>query len=215
MTVRIGLTGSIGAGKSTVAATLRAHGVDVIDADELAREAMRDPEVVRRLQRTFAEVVEGESVDRSRLARIVFGDDEARRRLEAIVHPVVERLRHAREEQVLRRRPPPEWIVHDVPLLFEVGMDRAVDAVVVVDASWRTRLERLAARSGWTEREAQAREDAQMPPEEKRARADVVLDNDGDVGALEPKVMEAFRRAVAIARARRAAAGGAGANDPA
>jgi dephospho-CoA kinase len=195
MTVEIGLTGSIGAGKSTVARLLARRGAVVIDADALARSALAEPEVVRRIAERFGgAVVIGAAVDRAALAERVFGDEAARRDLEAIVHPRV-RTAARRAAQAARDRPdPPPLIVHDVPLLFESGRPHRYDAVLVVDAPLEARVARVVARSGWTPEQVRARDAAQMPAARKRALADVVIDNGADLQALEAQVDAAWPR---------------------
>jgi dephospho-CoA kinase len=177
--LRVGLTGNIGSGKSTVAALLAERGAAVIDADALARRATEDPVILRRIGETFGEGVErGGALDRAALARRVFGDDEARRALEAIVHPWVRAAAAAEEADLLARRAP-EVVVHDVPLLFEGGLERGFDVTVVVTAPLATRVERSSRRSGLSAEAVRARDAAQMPLEEKARRATYVVDNTG------------------------------------
>jgi dephospho-CoA kinase len=196
--VRVGLTGSIGAGKSTVARLLSRLGAAVIDADALAREATEDPEVLAGIARELGEdlVVAGPggpTLDRAATAARVFGDPEALARLNGIVHPWVRR-RAADLMTALERSPaPPPAIVHDVPLLFEAGLQGDYDVVVVVDAPPEVRARRLAARSGLSAEEVARREAAQMPAHEKVARADHVVVNAGDLGELEDRVARLWR----------------------
>ena len=204
MTVHVGLTGNIGAGKSTVARLLAKRGAAVIDADELASEVLAQPDTVRAIREAFGpDVVDDGRVDRAALARRVFADAAARRRLEAIVHPRVAELQTARAEALSERRPPPPMIVHDVPLLFEAGLAEAMDAVVVVDAPLQTRIERVVAGRGLDAEEVRRRDAAQWPAERKRAQADVVIENDGDPRRLEARVAEAWPRLLAAAHQSR------------
>jgi len=198
MTAEIGLTGSIGAGKSTVAGLLARRGAVVIDADALARRALEVPEVVRQVRARFGdEVVAGDALNRAALAARVFGDDAARRDLEAIVHPRV-RAAAQRAAAAARSRPnPPPLIVHDVPLLFESGRQDRYDAVLLVDAPLEARIARVVARSGWSPDQVRARDAAQMPAARKRELADVVLDNGADLDALEAQVDAVWPRLVA------------------
>lgn len=202
MTAEIGLTGNVGAGKSTAARLLAERGAVIIDADALARQATAEPDTVARIAEAFGEPVAPEGVlDREALAGRVFDDADARARLEAIVHPRVAALRRAAAEAARRRIPPPPLIVHDVPLLFEVGLDAAFDAVVVVDAPLEVRAARAARRSGWDAGEVRRRDAAQMPAEEKRARADVMLDNAGNEASLAAQIDRAWPRLVRAGRA--------------
>lgn len=193
--LRLGLTGNIGSGKSTAARFLAAHGAAVIDADRLAREATEDPAVLVRIETTLGPgLVRDGRLDREATARRVFADEEARAALNAIVHPWVAARRDELERVLLEGPAPPEVIVHDVPLLYEAGLEDAFDAVVVVTAPLATRLARVAARSGLAEAEARARDAAQWPLARKAARADHVLDNGGDEAALAAQVAALWER---------------------
>lgn len=186
---QIGLTGNVGSGKSTVARLFAALGAAVIDADALAREATQDAGVLEQIGQTFgADLVTGGTLDRTRLAEIVFGDPDARKELNAIIHPWVAREREERVAALAAQTPPPAVIIHDVPLLFEVGLDAEMDKTVVVDTPLELRGERAARRSNLTESEVRARDAAQMPLGEKLKRADFVIDNGGAVEELEPQV---------------------------
>ena len=186
--LRVGLTGSMGAGKSTVAAALARRGAAVIDADALARQATEEPAVLARIARELgAELVVAGRLDRTATARRVFADAAARRALEAIVHPWVRSAAAAQEAALLARPQPPPMVVHDVPLLFESGLDAAMDATVVVRAPRALREARVAARGG-DAASVRARDAAQLAPSEKAKRADFVVDNDADEAALERQV---------------------------
>ena len=184
--LRIGLTGGIGSGKSTVAGLLADRGALVVDADRIARE------VVEPGTGGLAAVVDAfgpgvltadGALDRAALASIVFGDPAARARLDAIVHPLV----RARAEEVVAQAPPDAVVVQDVPLLVETGQAGRYDLVLVVEADLGTRVARLALR-GLAEEDARARIAAQATDEQRRAVADVVLDNSGDREALTAQV---------------------------
>ena len=201
---RVALTGNIASGKSTVEEVWRTHGAAVVDADVLSREAVAPgTEGLRRVAERFGEhlVLDDGALDRAALRAIVFQDDAARADLEAIVHPEVERLRveseHALREAGVR------IVVHAIPLLFEVGMEHAFDFVVLVDATEQERLRRLTELRDLPEDEAQRMIDAQMPSRDKRARAHLVIDNDGTRETLQQKATEAWqeieRRAAAFA----------------
>jgi dephospho-CoA kinase len=187
--LRVGLTGNIGSGKSTVARLLRERGAAVIDADALARAATEDPDVLARIAASLGEdlVVDGR-LDRAATAARVFGDAAALARLNAIVHPWVRARSAERERELSDAVPPPPVIVHDVPLLYENGLDAAMDAVVVVDAPLETRLRRVAERSGVSIDELRARDAAQLPLEEKVARAAFGGGDAGDLRELRVAV---------------------------
>lgn len=189
---RIGLTGSIGAGKSTVAALLRARGLTVLDADEQARLVTQDPEVLALLETRFPGVVADGTLDRAALAARVFGDPAALADLNAITHPRVRTRMAALETQAAAHGAPA--VVQDIPLLFEGSLDAQMDAVIVVDAPLPLRVQRVMARSGLTEAEILARDARQLPPEQKRQRATVIIDNSGDHAHLEAQVDRALRQ---------------------
>ena len=185
--MRVGLTGGVGSGKSTVSALLADLGAVVIDADLLARE------VVARGTRGLAAVVEafGEhlltddgDLDRQAMGALVFADEEQRRRLEAIVHPLVFERYAALEEQA----DPDDVVVHDIPLLAESGRGDDFDAVVVVDVPDEVRIERMVRDRGWTREEAEARIAAQATREDRLAIATHVLDNSGSRDDLRTRV---------------------------
>lgn len=198
---RIGLTGAIGAGKSSVARRLAARGALVLDADAFARAATADPEVLRRIAAALgADLVVDGRLDRAATAARVFADAPARRALEAIVHPWVRAAAAAAEAAARAAAAPPPLIVHDVPLLFENGLDAGMDATVVVVAPFEVRAARLAARSGMGAAAVRARDAAQLPAEEKARRATFVVDNAGDEDALDAAVAALWPRLRAVRR---------------
>jgi dephospho-CoA kinase len=194
---RIGLTGNIGSGKSTVARLLAERGAAVIDSDALARQATEDPAVLKLIIEEFGErMVADGRLDRGALAEVVFADSGARRRLEGIIHPWVRARSRSVQRRLVDSPTPPPAIVHDIPLLFENGLQDAFDAVVVVDAPAETRAARAAAGGRLSEADFLARDRAQWPPERKAALADHVLDNSGDLASLEEQVAALWSRLV-------------------
>lgn len=184
----VGLTGGIGTGKSTFAAALRDLGAPVVDADRLAREAVRpgSPALAHIAAEFGAQAIgPGGELDRKRMAGVVFADAGARARLEAIVHPEVRRL--LAEETGRLAAAGHDLAFYDVPLLYERGLEREVDLVVVVWAPVAAQRARLVARDGFSPAEVEARLAAQMPVDEKARRADAVVANDGDPAALRAK----------------------------
>jgi dephospho-CoA kinase len=175
--LRLGLTGGIGAGKSTVAARLAEHGAVVVDADRIARDVVAvDTEGLAEVVATFgAGVLDPDgALDRAQLAKIVFSDPEARAKLNAIVHPRVAE----RTAAIVAQAAPDAVLVHDIPLLVENGMAPAFHLAMVVYAPAEIRVRRLVGR-GLTEADARARIAAQASDEQRRAVADVWLDNSG------------------------------------
>jgi len=196
--VNVGLTGGLGSGKSTVAALLGEHGAVIIDADVVAREVVRagTPGFAAIVARFGPGVVgpDGE-LDRAALARIVFTDGAALDELNAIVHPLV----GSRSAELAAAVPPGAVVVHDIPLLAENGLADRFDTVVVVEADREIRLARLAER-GLTRAEAEARMAAQATDEQRRAIADEIVRNDGDLDSLARQVDRLWDRLSGSAR---------------
>lgn len=188
----LGVTGGIGAGKSTVARLLAARGAVILDADAIVADAYRGGELPRRVAARFGAAVlapDG-SVDRPALARLVFRDAAARADLEAIVHPEVRR-RVTDAIAELRAAGTAGLVVVDAALLVEASPPYPLDALLVVTAPEAVRLDRLAAR-GVPREEARRRMAAQIDDRARVARADVVVVNDGDRAALEAAVLRAL-----------------------
>lgn len=184
----VGLTGGLASGKSTFAAALRARGVHVLDADAIARDVVRPgtPALAEIVAAFGADVLDGSgALDRRAVAARVFADPEARRRLEAITHPAIRRV--MLEETARLATAGRDLAFYDAPLLFEVGLDAALDSVVVVWAPRELQRARALARGGLAPEEADARLAAQLPLDEKARRADFVVANDGPPEALEAK----------------------------
>lgn len=183
--LRVGLTGSIGMGKSTTAQMFREAGAPVLDSDQIVHDLYRG-EAVAPIETEFPGVVRDGAVDREKLAERVLGDPDALRRLEAIVHPLVwaARDRFLREQEEKGAR----IVVYDVPLLFETGADKTVDAIVVVSAPEDVQKARVLARPGMTEEKFAAILAKQVPDAEKRARADFVVHTDKGLDAAREEV---------------------------
>lgn len=182
----LGVTGGIGSGKSAFVARLGAHeGVRVVLADDVAKRLMaEDPEVRRRLVARFGPEVYGPdgALDRAAVAARVFADAAELAALNAIVHPSV---RQALLDEIERARADSvRLLVYEAALIFETGADRVLDRVALVDAPVETRLARVMARDGASREAVLARMRHQIDPEVARARADLVVDNAGDLDAL-------------------------------
>jgi len=194
----LGLTGTFGAGKSTVARFFEELGARVIDADQIAREVTAPgSEALREIAEAFgAGMLQADgSLDRKRLGDKVFADATARERLNAIVHPRVRR----RELELMERyeKEGAALIVLDVPLLFENGLDKYVDRTVVVTVGEEARYERLSRDRGMAREEIQRRLAAQASQSEKIERADHVIDNGGPLEETRRQVqrlVEALRK---------------------
>jgi dephospho-CoA kinase len=187
--IRIGLTGNIASGKSEVARMLADRGATIIDADELAREAVEpETQALKDIIKRWGKDVLNQDggLDRAALRQIVFADQNELDALNRIVHPGVTRLRD-REMARARERGDP-IVVCVIPLLFERNIVEEFDAIILVDAPRPLRLERLVATRGLEETEAMNMIASQMPAELKRARADFVIENDGSLDKLERDV---------------------------
>jgi dephospho-CoA kinase len=176
--LRVGLTGGIGSGKSTVAGRLAEHGAVLIDADKLAREVVEPgtPGLASLVAAFGPEILAADgSLDRPKLAAVVFNDAEQRERLNAIVHPLV----GTRTAEMLDEAADDAVVVHDVPLLVEKNYAPMYHLVVIVNADAGERVRRLVSTRGMPEADARARIAAQATEEQRRAAADVWLDNSG------------------------------------
>ncbi len=187
--LRIGLTGGIGAGKSTVSRRWAERGAVVVDADLIAREVVAaGTPGLRRLVAEFGGAVlqtDG-TLDRAALGATVFGDDEARGKLNGILHPLI----GARTAELVAQAPEDAIVVQDIPLLVEGGMAPMFHLVVVVHATVDDRVGRLVTQRGMSEQEARSRMNAQASDDQRRAAADVWLDNSGAPDTLESTVDE-------------------------
>ncbi|RFU85268.1 dephospho-CoA kinase [Streptomyces triticagri] len=197
--LKVGLTGGIGAGKSEVSRLLDSYGAVLVDADRIAREVVEPgtPGLAAVVAAFGEEILTPDgALDRPRLGSVVFADPERLSVLNGIVHPLV----GARSAELEAAAPPDAVVVHDVPLLAENGLAPLYDLVVVVDASPATQLHRLVQLRGMSEQDARARMAAQADREKRLAVADVVIDNDGPLEALEPQVRAVWEDLVQRAR---------------
>ncbi|MGH3309796.1 MAG: dephospho-CoA kinase [Streptomyces sp.] len=207
--LKVGLTGGIGAGKSEVSRLLDACGAVIVDADKIAREVVEPgtPGLAAVVAEFGEEILAPDgTLDRPKLGSVVFADTERLAALNAIVHPLV----GERSAQLEREAGGTDGaaggtaggaddgagggavIVHDVPLLTENGLAPLFDLVLVVDASPQTRLDRLVRSRGMAEEEVRARMAAQASRAERLAVADIVIDNDGPLEELEPRVRQVW-----------------------
>jgi dephospho-CoA kinase len=187
---RIALTGGIATGKSYVRARFEKLGVPTSDADSLARDVVAPgtPGLAEVIRRFGQDVLEPNgTLDRRKLADIVFSDETARRDLEAIVHP---RVKAATDRWFAALDGSHAVAIADIPLLYEAGRDKDFDAVVVVACEPETQVRRAMARDGLTEKDARARVAAQLPIEDKIRRADHVIRTDGAFADTDRQVEE-------------------------
>ena len=189
--MRVGLTGGIASGKSTVASILVELGAVLIDGDALAREvvARGTPGLAQVIAEFGDELLTPEGdLDRPALGRIVFSDQAARKRLEGITHPLI----FERYAELEAAAGPDDLVVHDIPLLAESGRADTFDEVIVVDAPRELQVERMVRDRGWTREEAESRIAAQASREDRLAIATYVIDNTGTLEDLRRRVTEVF-----------------------
>lgn len=193
--LRIGLTGGIGSGKTTVADLLRSHGLPIIDADLIARDIVKPGQpALAELAQAFGHDILNEdgSLNRSLLATRAFVDAEHIELLNSITHPRIQ-AETARRFAVAESAGE-KAVVYDMPLLVDNGLHEAMDLVVVVDVDAETRVARLVAWRGLTEEDARRRLHAQISDEERLAAADVVIDNNGNLESLDRQVADLIER---------------------
>ena len=193
----LGLTGSLGMGKSTTARFFAEEGVPLHDADG-AVHRLYEGEATPLIEAAFPGTTSGGRVDRDKLAKTVLGDSVAIKRLETIIHPLVGRAEARFLDEAARKDA--AVVVLDIPLLFETGADRRCDAVVVVSAPADVQRARAFERPGMTEEKFQAILAKQMPDAEKRARADFVVDTSKGFDAARAQVREILGRIARMAK---------------
>lgn len=195
----IGLTGGIASGKSTVARIIASTGIPVLDADQLAREAVLPGtpslRAIEALLGRKALNPDG-TLNRAATAEAVFNDPQLRLKLEEIMHPAIKALAEARLESLRATGTP--YVIYMAPLLIEAGATDRVDEIWVVSVERETQLQRLMARDGISRDSAERRLAAQMPMAEKRRFGRLVIDNNSTEAALEAKVMEICRQEFAL-----------------
>ncbi|WP_245527109.1 dephospho-CoA kinase [Brevibacterium mcbrellneri] len=194
MVMLIGLTGGIGAGKSTVAQLFEERGVPIVDADAIARDVVKPGEpALAELVEHFGESILGADgeLNRGKLAEVAFADAESHEALNAIMHPAIS-AETSKRIDVLRGDHP--VIVHDVPLLVEAGLAGNYDLTVLVDTPAEVRLQRLTELRGMDPEDAKKRIAAQATDEQRRAVCDVALDNSGDIEHLRAQFEQMWER---------------------
>lgn len=182
MALVIGLTGSIGTGKSTIANRFRELNIPVVDADKIAREVVEPhTETYRKIVETFGEEIlhEDLTLNRKALGNIVFRDENKRKQLNSIIHPAIRKeMLRQRDEWIEKGK---ECVVLDIPLLYESKLTHFVDKVIVVYVDEDVQLQRIIERDKSSEEEAKNRIAAQIPVAEKAKMADAVIDNNGSI----------------------------------
>lgn len=191
MTLIIGLTGSIGTGKSTIAKKLIERNIPVIDADLIAREVVEPgKEAYEKIVETFGEEIlqEDQTLDRKKLGAIVFEDEMKRKALNEIVHPAIRKEMLAQRDAYMKQKEP--CVVLDIPLLYESKLTHFVEKVIVVYTDREVQLERILNRDHITKEEALQRINAQIDVKEKAKWADAVIDNNGTIEESERQLLD-------------------------
>jgi dephospho-CoA kinase len=184
--ILIGVTGIVGSGKTTVSAMLGKEGLEVIDLDKIAKEIIRQEGIISDIGKAFGNscVTDG-AVDIKKVAELVFHNKEAREKLESIVHPLIDAEMHSRINRLKAQGT--RMVIIDGPLIFEKGLHKELNKTIVVSGKAKIIGARLKKR-GMDEGDAERRMASQIPLEEKEARADYIIRNDGSMGDLEKEV---------------------------
>ena len=192
--IRIGLTGGIGSGKTTVANKFAELGVPVIDTDVIARELVdHNPEILHAIANTFGDrvLLPDGSLDRATLADIVFSDDHSMKRLEAILHPEIRRISMQRAADLEHSNTP--YVIFVVPLLFETDFHQLVDRKLVVTADKQQRCQRVSERDGRPAQEIEAIMSRQLDDSSRLEKADDIIENNDDIQRLDEQVQALHR----------------------
>jgi len=190
MTLIIGLTGSIGTGKSMIANKFKQLNIPVVDADIIAREVVEPGEdAYNKIVAAFGEEIlqQDKTLDRAKLGEIVFGDEEKRKTLNDIIHPAIrQEMIRRRDEHVAKNVP---CVVLDIPLLYESKLTEFVEKIIVVTVEQDVQLERILGRDDITKKEALQRINSQIPVSEKEKWADAVINNNGTISQSEEQLV--------------------------
>lgn len=197
--MKIGLTGGIGTGKSTVGRKLKEKGYAVIDLDVISREVIKNPEIIDRLVREFGDGILSEKKDvyfereisRNKLGQIVFKDEKKVSILNSIMHPEIIKKMHEEMERLLKDH---KVVIVEVQLLFEINLEREFDFTVLVYSSKEVQLKRVTGRDKRTEEQVRDIINSQMDMEVKRKKSDYIIENDGDMEALDTEVEKFVER---------------------
>ncbi|NPC93697.1 dephospho-CoA kinase [Bacillus sp. WMMC1349] len=193
MTLVIGLTGGIASGKSTVAQMFQKRGITVVDADLIAKEVVEKGKAAyQKMIEVFGEkiLLDNGEIDRKKLGTLVFTNEDKRKQLNEIVHPEVRNEMIKQRDQAIQANE--QFVVLDIPLLYESGLESLTDKVLVVWVPKQLQLERLMKRNQLTEEEAKNRINAQLSLDGKKEKADVVIDNSGSLENTKQQFEELF-----------------------
>lgn len=182
----LGLTGGIACGKTTISNMFKKFGIEVVDADVVAREVLELPEVLKEIRETYGDIIfEKDRLDRKRMRDIIFSSKDNIKKLNLIVHPKVIKIF---QEEYNKNKSKEEIVVFDIPLLFEVGLEKFCNKILVVYVGEEIQIERIMRRDGSSRELAKKIIDAQMNLAEKIKLADFTIENSGTIDELEKKI---------------------------
>ncbi|MGL5055477.1 MAG: dephospho-CoA kinase [Fusobacteriaceae bacterium] len=182
----LGLTGGIACGKTTISNMFKKNGIEVVDADVVAREVLELPEVLKEIRETYGNLIfENDKLDRKKMRDIIFNNKDNIKKLNSIVHPKVIKVF---QDEYNKKKLKEDVIVFDIPLLFEVGLEKFCDKILVVYVKEEVQIERIMRRDGSSRELAKKIIDAQMNLGEKIKLADYIIENSGTIDELEKKI---------------------------
>lgn len=182
----LGLTGGIACGKTTISNMFKKIGIEVVDADVVAREVLELPEVLKEIRETYGNIIfENDKLDRKKMRDIIFNNKDNIKKLNSIVHPKVIKVF---QDEYNKKKLKEDVIVFDIPLLFEVGLEKFCDKILVVYVKEEVQIERIMRRDGSSRELAKKIIDAQMNLGEKIKLADYIIENSGTIDELEKKI---------------------------
>lgn len=182
----LGLTGGIACGKTTISNMFKKIGIEVVDADVVAREVLELPEVLKDIRETYGDIIfENDKLDRKKMRDIIFNNKDNIKKLNSIVHPKVIKVF---QDEYNKKKLKEDVIVFDIPLLFEVGLEKFCDKILVVYVKEEVQIERIMRRDGSSRELAKKIIDAQMNLGEKIKLADYIIENSGTIDELEKKI---------------------------
>ncbi|MGL5231774.1 MAG: dephospho-CoA kinase [Fusobacteriaceae bacterium] len=182
----LGLTGGIACGKTTISNMFKKIGIEVVDADVVAREVLELPEVLKEIRETYGDIIfENDKLDRKKMRDIIFNNKDNIKKLNSIVHPKVIKVF---QDEYNKKKLKEDVIVFDIPLLFEVGLEKFCDKILVVYVKEEVQIERIMRRDGSSRELAKKIIDAQMNLGEKIKLADYIIENSGTIDELEKKI---------------------------
>ncbi len=189
----VGLTGGIGSGKTTVSSLFADLGIDIIDTDVIAHDLVNhDPSVLKQIVTLFGEEIlqDDQTLDRKKLAKIIFSQKEGKQQLEGILHPKIRAVVQNQLQNCKSRDTPPKYVIVVIPLLFETEFNDLLDRVLVVLADEPIRIQRIKQRDHRSLEQIQAIISSQVGDEKRISKADDIIENNHDLAALKPQIIQ-------------------------